>query len=66
MDGNVLRVFTRLTDCRDDIADPKTKKAVRNRIESIMPTEPEDIRVFNQALMELGAVVCVPGGPPKC
>jgi len=66
VDGNVLRVFTRLTDCRDDIADPKTKKAVRERIESIMPAEPEDIRVFNQALMELGAVVCAPGGPPKC
>ncbi|BAL00908.1 A/G-specific adenine glycosylase [Oscillibacter valericigenes Sjm18-20] len=66
VDGNVLRVFTRLTDCHDDIGDPKTKRTVRERIESIMPIEPEDIRVFNQALMELGAVVCAPGGPPKC
>lgn len=66
VDGNVLRVFTRLTDCRDDIADPKTKKAVRERIGSVMPAEAGDIRVFNQAFMELGAVVCVPGGPPKC
>lgn len=66
VDGNVLRVFTRLTDCHDDIADPKTKKAIREWIKPIMPVEPEDIRVFNQAFMELGAVVCVPGGPPKC
>lgn len=66
VDGNVLRVFTRLTDCHDDIADPRTKKAVRAQIGAVMPREPEDIRMFNQALMELGAVVCVPGGPPKC
>ena len=66
VDGNVLRVFTRLTDCHSNIADPKTKKSIRDRIEPIMPTEPKDIRVFNQAFMELGAVVCVPGGPPKC
>jgi len=66
VDGNVLRVFTRLTDCHGDIADPKTKKSIREQIEPIMPIEPEDIRVFNQAFMELGAVVCVPGGPPKC
>ncbi|WP_312938582.1 A/G-specific adenine glycosylase [Oscillibacter sp.] len=66
VDGNVLRVFTRLTDCHDDIADSGTKKAVRAQIGAVMPKEPEDIRIFNQALMELGAVVCVPGGPPKC
>ena len=29
VDGNVLRVMTRLTDCHDDISDPKTKRAVR-------------------------------------
>lgn len=66
VDGNVLRVFTRLTDCHDDIADPRTKKNVREQIGAVMPRSPEDIRVFNQALMELGAVVCAPGGPPKC
>ena len=66
VDGNVLRVFTRLTDCRDDIADSKTKKAVRAALLAIMPTAPEEIRIFNQAWMELGAVVCAPNGPPKC
>ena len=66
VDGNVLRVVTRLTDCHDDILDPKTKKAVREQVQAIMPEEAADIRVFNQATMELGATVCVPNGPPKC
>ena len=66
VDGNVLRVVTRLTDCHDDILDPKTKKTVRQQVLSIMPEEAADIRVFNQATMELGATVCVPNGPPKC
>ena len=66
VDGNVLRVVTRLTDCHDDILDPRTKKAVRQQVLSVMPEEAADIRVFNQATMELGATVCVPNGPPKC
>ena len=66
VDGNVLRVVTRLTDCHDDISDPKTKKAVRQQVQSVMPEEAADIHVFNQATMELGATVCAPNGPPKC
>ena len=66
VDGNVLRVVTRLTDCHDDILDPKTKKSVRQRVRSVMPETAADIRVFNQATMELGATVCVPNGPPRC
>ena len=66
VDGNVLRVVMRLTDCRDDIADPKVKKIVRAQIQAIMPEAAEDIRVFNQATMELGATVCAPNGPPRC
>ena len=66
VDGNVLRVVTRITDCHDDILDPKTKKAIREQLQAIMPTEAEDIRIFSQAAMELGATVCVPNGPPKC
>jgi A/G-specific adenine glycosylase len=66
VDGNVLRVVTRLTDCRDDILDAKTKKAVRAQVLEIMPEAEVDIRIFNQATMELGATVCVPNGPPKC
>ena len=66
VDGNVLRVMMRLTDCRDDIADPKVKKAVRAQVQAVMPETAEDIRVFNQATMELGATVCAPNGPPRC
>ncbi len=66
VDGNVLRVVTRLTDCHEDILDPKTKKTIREQVQAIMPEEPADIRIFNQATMELGATVCVPNGPPKC
>ena len=66
VDGNVLRVVTRLTDDHSDIAAPQTKKSIRLQVQDIFPKKAEDIRIFNQALMELGATVCVPNGPPKC
>ena len=66
VDGNVLRVAARLTEDYADIADPKTKKAVRAAVQAVMPKEAEEIRIFNQAMMELGATVCVPNGAPKC
>ena len=66
VDGNVLRVAARLTDCHDDISDPAVKKKIRGWVQDVFPDGSADIRIFNQALMELGAVVCVPNGPPKC
>ena len=66
VDGNVLRVVTRLTDCHEDILDPKTKKLIRDGLQAVLPTAAEDIRIFSQATMELGATVCVPNGAPKC
>lgn len=66
VDGNVLRVITRLTDCHDDITLPQTKQAVREQIRAVFPEAEADIRIFNQSLMELGATVCVPHGAPKC
>jgi len=42
------------------------KKAIRQQLQEILPEAAEDMRVFNQAMMELGAVVCVPNGAPKC
>jgi len=66
VDGNVLRVISRITECYDDINDAKVKKAFRMQVAKIMPMDAESVRIFNQALMELGATVCVPNGIPKC
>lgn len=64
VDGNVLRVMSRITADSSDISIQKTKKEWENRIYEIMPAEnPGDL---NQALMELGATVCLPNGIPKC
>lgn len=64
VDGNVLRVVARLTADPSDIADPATKRAVTAALEDILPLNaPGD---FNQALMELGATVCLPNGAPLC
>ena len=66
VDGNVLRVAARLTDCHEDVSVPGTKQAVRAWVRAAMPESEADVRVFNQAVMELGATVCVPNGPPRC
>ena len=64
VDGNVLRIIARLTASRADIADVQTKKDTEALVETLMPQErPGD---FNQALMDLGATICLPGGSPKC
>ena len=64
VDGNVLRVITRIIEDDGDIMKQSVKKRIENKLQEIMPGEyPGD---FNQALMELGAVVCVPNGEPKC
>ena len=66
VDGNVLRVAARLTDCHGDILDPKTKRSVRAGLAAVMPENAADIRIFNQAMMELGATVCGPNTAPRC
>ena len=64
VDGNVLRVLSRLLGSRQDIAAPPVKKQMAQLLEQIIPPErPGD---FNQALMELGALVCLPNGKPLC
>ncbi len=59
VDGNVLRVFSRVTALADDIMIDKTKKAVRERLREVYPTGTDAGR-FTQALMELGETVCLP------
>lgn len=63
VDGNVLRVVMRYLACDDDIAKMSVRKKVEQQILSIMPERPGD---FNQAIMELGEVVCIPNGAPHC
>lgn len=63
VDGNVLRVLSRLTMDDEDISQPAVKKRVEDELLQVMPERAGD---FNQALMELGAIVCVPNGAPKC
>ena len=64
VDGNVLRVCARLTGDGGDITAPATKKRVTAALAEIIPLDaPGD---FNQALMELGATVCLPNGAPLC
>lgn len=64
VDGNVLRVISRLMECYEDILKQKTKKEVMMRLSESMPNKRSgDV---NQALMELGAMVCVPNGKPHC
>lgn len=64
VDGNVLRIITRLTADFSDVLDQKYKKKIEAEVQKIMPDDrPGD---FNQAMMELGATVCLPNGMPKC
>ena len=64
VDGNVLRVMSRLTMDEDDILKQSVKSRWEREIGVMMPQDRPG--AFNQALMELGAVVCVPNGTAKC
>ncbi len=64
VDGNVLRVLSRVYNDRDNIDLESTKKKYRERLCSLYPEE--HCGDFTQALMELGALVCIPVGIPKC
>ena len=64
VDGNVLRVIMRLTGDDSDIMKQSTKKQVEEKLEPVIPADAASD--FNQGLIELGALVCVPNGQPKC
>ncbi|MFZ5824421.1 MAG: A/G-specific adenine glycosylase [Bacillota bacterium] len=63
VDGNVMRVLSRLFLIEDDIAQPATRKSMEELARALIP--PGQASSFNQALMELGALVCTPTNP-KC
>jgi A/G-specific adenine glycosylase len=61
LDGNVIRVFSRLTDLQADVTENETKEALWKLAEEWLErARPGD---YNQALMELGRVVCKPRNP---
>lgn len=64
VDGNVLRVMMRVSGSFEDITEPKVKKSLEADLRAVMHKDrPGD---FNQAVMELGATVCIPVGKPLC
>ena len=64
VDGNVLRVVSRLTASTEPITKPQTKRAVTEALREVYPEG--RCGDFTQALMELGATVCLPNGAPDC
>ena len=63
LDGNVLRVVARMENDAADIASPRTRERFRAVAQGWL--DPRQPGLFNQALMELGATVCLPG-KPRC
>lgn len=64
MDGNVLRVLSRILASEDDIMKQSTKTKIEYMLEGVIPKEAASD--FNQGLIELGALICVPNGMAKC
>ncbi len=63
VDGNVLRLISRLRDDDRPIDSPKEKEEVTEVLAEIYP---KDAGTFTQALMELGATLCGPNREPQC
>ncbi|WP_339149343.1 MULTISPECIES: A/G-specific adenine glycosylase [unclassified Sutcliffiella] len=61
VDGNVMRVLSRILLIEDDIAKPKTRKVFEEVIRDLISKDNPSF--FNQGLMELGAIVCTPTSP---
>ncbi len=63
VDGNVLRVISRLTEDATPIDLPARKREVQTLLAEVYPREAGE---FTQALMELGATLCGPNWKPRC
>lgn len=64
VDGNVLRVITRITEDGRDVMKESVRRDIEKTVEEVIPPDaPGD---FNQSLIELGAIVCMPNSSPKC
>ncbi len=64
VDGNVLRVLSRLRGDDRDISKSGVRTEIEEELRLVMPQERSGD--FNQALMELGAMICMPAGAPRC
>ncbi len=64
VDGNVLRVLSRLLASREDIMSQRVRRQFEEELAAAMPET--DCGAFNQGLFEVGATVCVPNGEPHC
>ena len=63
VDGNVLRVFTRILNSDLDITKSQSKQIIKQEVAKYVEN---NYGIFNQALMELGATICIPNGKAKC
>lgn len=61
VDGNVMRVLSRILLLHDDIAKAKSRKTFEVAVRELIAHD--NPAAFNQALMELGALICTPGKP---
>ena len=64
VDGNLLRVAARVSGCGEDIMDAKVRRLFRQRLDAAIDADRPG--AYNQAMMDLGATVCLPNGAPKC
>lgn len=64
VDGNVLRVISRILSNDEDIMKASVRTKVEDSIREVIPAGAAGD--FNQGLIELGALICVPNGMPKC
>ena len=61
VDGNVIRVASRVMGIRENVGIPSVRRELEEKVDSLVPAaRPGD---FNQALMDLGSAICVPGTP---
>ena len=63
VDGNVLRVITRLTENDTDISSVKYRADLENALSAVYPKTKEDCSAFTQSLFEIGALICKPQNP---
>lgn len=69
VDGNVLRVISRVTADDSDIMKQSVRSNMEEKLRELMNEMGQEElipSIFNQALMELGATVCLPNGAPRC